>query len=119
MCVFIIMGPVSGFFAGQAGKAIGGKGIKGDVLGGLFGAAGSLLPWYETGGKVTHTGPAMVHKSEYILPANAKPTSLPKPCPGQCAHHFWGNRAKEAIFWRSREAFKGDDELRFGAPQRC
>ena len=74
MCVFIIMGPVSGFFAGQAGKAIGGKGIKGDVLGGLFGAAGSLLPWYETGGKVTHTGPAMVHKSEYILPANAKPT---------------------------------------------
>ncbi len=68
------MGPVSGFLAGQAGKAIGGKGIGGDILGGLFGAAGTLLPWYETGGKVKHTGPAMVHKDEYILPANAKPT---------------------------------------------
>ena len=68
------MGPVSGFLGGTLGKQIGGKGIGGDILGGLFGAAGTLLPWYETGGKVKQTGPAMVHKNEYVLPANAKPT---------------------------------------------
>ncbi len=72
------MGPVSGFLASQVGKKVGGKGIEGDVLGALFGAAGSFLPWYETGGKVKHTGPAMVHKDEYVLPANAKPTKRQK-----------------------------------------
>jgi len=55
------------------GKAIGGKGIFGDILGGLGGIAGALLP-FEEGGKVEFDTPALLHKNEYVLPAGVKPT---------------------------------------------
>ena len=68
------MGPVSGFLAGKLGKEIGGDGIGGDILGGILGTAGSFLPWYETGGHVGRDGLAYLHKNEFVVPANAKPT---------------------------------------------
>lgn len=60
-----------GQFFGNVGSALlpipgvdGGK--LGSFLGGLSG--------FKNGGKVTRTGKALVHKGEYVLPANAKPT---------------------------------------------
>ena len=40
--------------------------------------AGQSYPGYKTGGKVKKTGLALVHKSEYILPASIKPTKAQK-----------------------------------------
>lgn len=71
-----------------AGKAIGGliggkKGAKegskiGGGLGGQLGKkAGQLAPAilsFKKGGKVPKTGLAQLHKNEYVLPANVKPT---------------------------------------------
>lgn len=55
-----------------AGGLFGGKGR--DVGAGIGGKLGSLLP-FKTGGPVKKTGPALIHKGEYILPANGpKPT---------------------------------------------
>tara|TARA_R110001592_G_scaffold35557_2_gene120913 strand:- start:727 stop:996 length:270 start_codon:yes stop_codon:yes gene_type:complete len=65
---------VFGSLGGSAlGKKIGGDGIFGDILGGLGGIAGGLLP-YETGGYVVKTTPALLHAGEFVLPANAEPT---------------------------------------------
>ncbi len=63
------------------GKKIGGRrgadaGANiGRAAGGIAGAA---FPMFKKGGKVKKTGLALVHKNEYILPANAKPTKAQK-----------------------------------------
>ena len=65
---------ILGSLGGSAlGKEIGGDGIFGNILGGLGGFAGGLLP-FETGGYVVRTTPALLHAGEFVLPANAKPT---------------------------------------------
>jgi len=38
---------------------------------------GSLTP-FKHGGKVMKTGPALVHKNEFVLPASVKPTKAQK-----------------------------------------
>lgn len=69
---------IFGSIAGSAlGKKIGGDGFFGDLLSGLGGAGGALLP-YETGGYVVKTTPALLHEGEFVLPANARPTAQQK-----------------------------------------
>tara|TARA_R100001463_G_scaffold6465_2_gene21116 strand:- start:1546 stop:1845 length:300 start_codon:yes stop_codon:yes gene_type:complete len=65
---------VLGATGGSAiGKAIGGDGIGGDILGAIGGIAGGFLP-FETGGEVPRNTKALLHKGEYVLPAGVKPT---------------------------------------------
>jgi hypothetical protein len=80
-----ILGSIFGRGAGKAlgsglGKLVGGK--AGKKLGGSLGAelgtaAGALTP-YKLGGKVPKTGPALLHKNEFVLPAGVKPTKAQK-----------------------------------------
>lgn len=68
------LGKVAG---GIAGGLVGGKAGKkiGSQLGGeLGGTAGAVLTPYKKGGKVPKTGPALLHKGEFVLPAHVKPT---------------------------------------------
>lgn len=62
-------GIAGGLVGGKAGRKIGSK--LGSDLGGV---AGATLTPYKKGGKVAKTGPALVHKGEYVLPAHVKPT---------------------------------------------
>lgn len=67
-----------GLFGGLgklAGGLIGGLfGKKGGAIGEeIGGGLGDLVP-FKTGGPVTKTGPALIHKGEFVLPANAKVT---------------------------------------------
>jgi len=65
---------VFGSLGGSAlGKAIGGDGELGDVLGTLGGFAGTFLPFKE-GGYVPYDTKAILHKGEYVLTAGVKPT---------------------------------------------
>lgn len=71
-----------GLFGNILGRALGSIGsallpIKGIDGGEVGGALGSLAP-FKTGGRVPRTGRALVHKGEYVLPANAKPTKAQK-----------------------------------------
>lgn len=68
---------LGGTLGGALGQKFGGSagGEIGRVLGKV---GGGLIPWFKKGGKVTKTGPAMVHKGEYVLPANVKPTKAQK-----------------------------------------
>jgi hypothetical protein len=71
------LGKVAG---GIAGGLVGGKAGRkiGSQLGGqLGGTAGALTP-YKKGGKVPKTGPALLHKGEFVLPAHVKPTKAQK-----------------------------------------
>jgi len=56
------------FKAGETGKNIG------RVIGSELGA----LSAYKKGGKVKKTGPALLHKNEFVLPASVKPTKAQK-----------------------------------------
>ena len=70
-----------GFFGSLLGNWIGGEiaGKKHKGLGSTLGSiAGDFLP-FETGGRVEvkkgrKTQKAILHKGEYVLPANSKPT---------------------------------------------
>jgi hypothetical protein len=73
-----------GFF-GNLLSEIGG-GLASDLVGGgkaggvakdVVGSLGSLVP-FKNGGRVKKTGPALVHKNEFILPAGIKPTKQQK-----------------------------------------
>ena len=65
---------VLGATGGSAlGKAVGGEGIGGDILGALGGVLGGFLP-FETGGEVPRDTKAILHKGEYVLPKGVKPT---------------------------------------------
>ena len=66
-------GIAGGFVGGKKGRKIGSK--LGSDLGGT---AGALLTPYKKGGKVPKTGPAMLHKGEFVLPAHVKPTKAQK-----------------------------------------
>ena len=72
------MGVLLGLGGSALGKEIGGEGIGGDILGGLLGAAGTAIPWFETGGHVDRNGLAYLHKNEFVVPANAKATKRQK-----------------------------------------
>jgi len=80
------LGAIFGRGAGKAlgsglGKLIGGKAGKklGGALGGELGTvAGATLTPYKLGGKVPKTGPALLHKNEFVLPAGVKPTKAQK-----------------------------------------
>lgn len=68
------LGKVAG---GIAGGLVGGKAGRkiGSQLGGqLGGVAGATLTPYKTGGRVKKTGPALIHKGEFVLPAGVAPT---------------------------------------------
>jgi len=80
------MGVIGKFLGGHAGKAIGhfagkkvghitGVGAKrGSKIGRTIGqGVGSLLP-FKKGGRVRKTGPALVHKGEFVLPKGVRPT---------------------------------------------
>jgi len=75
------MGFFGSLLGGEIGKLIGGK--KHSGLGSTLGTiAGDFLP-FETGGAVNvkkgkKTQKALLHKGEYVLPANAKPTKAQK-----------------------------------------
>tara|TARA_R110002167_G_scaffold34984_1_gene111720 strand:+ start:836 stop:1111 length:276 start_codon:yes stop_codon:yes gene_type:complete len=75
------MGFFGSLLGGEIGKLIGGK--KHSGLGSTLGTiAGDFLP-FETGGRVEvkkgrKTQKAILHKNEYVLPANAKPTKKQK-----------------------------------------
>ena len=72
---------IGAHLGGRIGKKIGGKGFGeassriGRVAGGV---AGMAFPMFKKGGKVNKTGLALVHKNEYILPSNIKPTKAQK-----------------------------------------
>lgn len=66
---------------GVLGQAIGQKylGKTGGDIGKILGTAGGMaFPYFKKGGKVNKTGLAMVHKGEYVLPKNVKPTKAQK-----------------------------------------
>jgi hypothetical protein len=63
------VGSLAGPVSGVAGSAIGSKLGKEFLTPKLNKVAG-----YKTGGKVPKTGLALIHKGEYVLPANVKPT---------------------------------------------
>lgn len=75
------MGFFGSLLGGEIGKLIGGK--KHSGLGRTLGTiAGDFLP-FETGGAVKvakgkKTIKALLHKNEYVLPANATPTKAQK-----------------------------------------
>ena len=75
------MGFFGSLIGGEIGKLVGGK--KHSGLGSTLGTiAGDFLP-FETGGAVKvakgkKTQKALLHKGEYVLPANAKPTKAQK-----------------------------------------
>tara|TARA_R110002153_G_scaffold148527_2_gene299916 strand:- start:355 stop:630 length:276 start_codon:yes stop_codon:yes gene_type:complete len=75
------MGFFGSLLGGEIGKLIGGK--KHSGLGSTLGTiAGDFLP-FENGGRVEvkkgrKTQKAILHKNEYVLPANAKPTKKQK-----------------------------------------
>lgn len=76
----IIGKTLGGVAGGIAGGFVGGK--KGKKIGASLGAqlggeAGKLVP-YKKGGKVPKTGPALLHKGEFVLPAHVKPTKAQK-----------------------------------------
>lgn len=63
------------------GNKIGGRrgGDSGANIGkAIGGMAGAAFPLFKKGGKVNKTGLAIVHKGEYVLPANVKPTKAQK-----------------------------------------
>ena len=74
------MGWIGGLLGNAAGQ-LGGQyfgGDRGRDVGGTVGSAlGSLLP-FKKGGRVKKTGPALVHKGEYVLPKGVKPTKAQK-----------------------------------------
>jgi hypothetical protein len=74
------MGWIGGLLGNAAGQ-LGGQyfgGDRGRDVGGTVGSAlGSLLP-FKKGGRVKRTGPALVHKGEYVLPKGVKPTKAQK-----------------------------------------
>ena len=71
-----------GFWGNLLGQGLGAigskllpiKGIDGQAVGG---ALGSLAP-FKKGGRVKRTGPAYLHKNEWVLPAGVAPTKSQK-----------------------------------------
>ena len=65
---------------GILGKKLGGRGgeSSGRNIGRVAGSVGGGLFGFKNGGKVKKTGLALIHKNEYVLPANAKPTKAQK-----------------------------------------
>ena len=71
----IKLGGIIGRALGSIGSAIlPFKGIDGGTVGQTIGD----MAGFKHGGKVNRTGKALVHKGEYVLPANAKPTKAQK-----------------------------------------
>jgi len=68
-------GSAIGSLLGNLGSAlIPIPGVNGGQLGSFLGG----LSGFKTGGAVKRTGRALVHKGEYILPSNCKPTKAQK-----------------------------------------
>lgn len=75
------MGLIGSQLGGVLGQSIGQKygGKLGGDLGKIVGTAGGMaFPYFKNGGKVNRTGPAVVHKGEYVLPASVNPTKAQK-----------------------------------------
>jgi len=83
------MGLLGSQLGGYAGAGIGeavGKKLGGSIgqeagknIGRALGtAAGAALPYFKKGGQVKRTGPAVVHRGEYVLPVGVKPTKAQK-----------------------------------------
>lgn len=70
------VGGYLGRTAGRLGARMLGRqhGKCGAQLGGAAGQALGKLSPFKKGGRVRKTGPALVHKGEYILPKGVKPT---------------------------------------------
>jgi len=76
---------IGGLALGGIGQSLGGKygGASGSTAGKNIGTAigsslGAIFPYFLHGGPVKRTGKAIVHKGEYVLPKNAKPTKAQK-----------------------------------------
>jgi hypothetical protein len=68
-----LFGGLGKLFGSGLGQLIAGK--KGAAIGSeIGGGLGDLVPGFQTGGPVKRTGKALLHKNEFVLPANAKPT---------------------------------------------
>ena len=74
-----------GFFGSLGGQLLGSGlgqlvgGQKGRDVGQSIGKiAGEALIPFKKGGKVKRTGPALLHKNEFVLPASVKPTKAQK-----------------------------------------
>lgn len=81
-----LLGSQIGGYAGAGlGEAIGKKfgGSIGQEAGKNIGraigtAAGAAIPYLKEGGAVKKTGPAYLHRNEFVLPASIKPTKSQK-----------------------------------------
>lgn len=95
------LGAIFGRGAGKVlgsglGKLIGGKAGKklGSALGAEAGTlAGATLTPYKLGGKVPKTGPALLHKNEFVLPAGVKPTAAQKKAVAKGKREAGGRKA--------------------------
>jgi len=58
---------------GALGQSVGGS-AGGDVGKTIGSALGSIFPYFKKGGYVKKTGLAKVHKGEFVLPKEVKPT---------------------------------------------
>lgn len=89
-------GIAGGFVGGKAGRKIGSQ------LGGeLGGTAGAVLTPYKTGGRVPKTGPALVHKGEFVLPAHVKPTKAQVEAVARAKRHE-GKKGKVSLVTSDR-----------------
>lgn len=71
-----MLGGKIGKFAGdRLGKYTGIDGKAGGQTGRAIGAKLGSLVGFKKGGPVKKTGPALIHRGEYVLPAGVKPTA--------------------------------------------
>ena len=89
-------GIAGGFVGGKKGRKIGSK--LGSDLGGT---AGALLTPYKNGGHVKKTGPALVHKGEFVLPAHVKPTKAQVEAVAKAGRHN-GKKGKVSLVTSDR-----------------
>lgn len=89
-------GIAGGFVGGKAGRKIGSQ--LGSELGGV---AGATLTPYKTGGRVPKTGPALVHKGEFVLPAHVKPTKAQVEAVARAKRHE-GKKGKVSLVTSDR-----------------
>ena len=67
------LGKFAGGGIGQLVDRTGGRKTGEDIGSAIGDFAGGLLP-FKKGGRVKRTGPALLHRGEFVLPSGVKPT---------------------------------------------